>query len=69
MVLHLAAISTFPNATVLVAISKINESPSVPGAAELIGFVPSSWVQLLGENIAGVVLVNDNPFANHMFTL
>jgi len=43
--------------------SKTNASPSVPGAAQLIGLVPNVVSLLLETKTPGVALVKENPFA------
>ena len=59
---HLWLISTFPYATVVVAMSRTKVSLFVAGAAQEMGFVPVVNCLLLVGFAAGVVFVNENPF-------
>lgn len=55
-------INTFPIATVVEAISSTKESSPVPGAAKLIGLVPSAGTALLVGKEIGEVFVMDIPW-------
>lgn len=53
--------NTFPMATVVDAMSSTNASSFVPGAAKLIGLVPSAGTALLVGYDIGEVFVIDIP--------
>jgi len=52
---------TFPRATAVVAMSRIKESPFLPGAARVRGFVPRAGFLALVGLINGDVFVNESP--------